>query len=175
MIETITNIIHSIEQNVLNVFQVAFSMIATTGIDFTSIVGVIFGILLFILYITVITLVFGKVMIAGLRLVVITLLSPFIAIHWFVAGWDKSMGSKAIKTIFTSVIILMLSGSMTLILVYGVSQINTDSVIGSNILHQFLPLVIFGGIATAFLIEANNIANALADRIFFKAEKSELK
>ena len=177
--QEIVNLVYTVEKSVRNVFDVALAMITGTvkktvlgsSFEIPDVAGWFLGIALIVPYFLVLTVFFSKVIIAVFRVMMISLFSPII-MYCFAFGWGRGMGGKAVKTLFASIMILLSCTAAMSMLVYGASQLETSSIAGENVVdvwENYLLLVALGWMGSAFMVEANGIANSLTDSVLSNA------
>ena len=176
----IVDLMYTVESAIGNVFDLAVQMMtipAFLGGDFygkemkveiPNLAGITMGVFLIIPYFIVLVVFFAKVVMAVFRVMMLALFSP-LAMYCFAFGWGRGMGVKAVKTAFAAIMILLACTAAMSMLVYGAAQVETARIAAENftefekVWRDYLLLIALGWLGTAFMAEANGLANSLAD------------
>ena len=167
------NLVYTVEEAIEPITELAWIMMEDTAGVFFPGLGFLLGLFLIVPYFFVLTVYFSKVAVAVFRVMMLAMFAPVI-IYFSAFSFGKDMWKSALKTLLASIMILLACTAAIAMLMYGAQNIVTElKPTGKDFFTEHkldvLLLILLGLMGTAFMAEANGIANSLAGTVLSNA------
>lgn len=154
------------ETGVMKVFGLATEVLKKATLTNWS--PILYAILLALPYILLLVVYFAQVIVSIFRIVVLAALSP-VLMMCFGFGWGRGMAFTALRTLFSSFMVLFGATIALAVCLYGVRELavaeysasTVDDVLSLTSATLWVAIVL-GWCGTAFLTEATGIANSIS-------------